>query len=360
MKVLALTDGSVLAASSLDAFDGLLHVDTHVPLAPLPVELHKPDLVVIAFADFPEFGLHPLFMWLERYKLVAKPRVVCLPPEVTKQYSAAVRPFADRVLPLPLSPALMLDTVQRLDSRIPRIRKKGRDETAATAQSTARTLISAFTADEADSQNTVAALDKASDDVCDALDTDGLGMWMDSVAQYHSPTARHSMLVAGLAAQWARLLGVSDKDHRQFTRGALLHDIGKMNVPVSILNKTGPLTEEEETIIRAHPAEGKRILEQVPEPSPLIVELAYCHHEMLDGSGYPRGISGNQIGDMVRCLTIVDAYAGLVDAPAGRKNMTPQEAYARLQTMTEKLDQPLLGAFRAVVDVHGSIQSQAA
>ena len=155
MKVLALTDGSVLAASSLDAFDGLMHVDTHVPLAPLPVDLRKPDIVVIAFAEFPEFGLHPLFLWLERYKLVTKPRVVCLPPEVTKQYSAAVRPFADRVLPLPLPPAMMLDTVQRLDSRIPRIRKQGRNDTAATVQSTARTLIGSFGAERADPQKTV-------------------------------------------------------------------------------------------------------------------------------------------------------------------------------------------------------------
>lgn len=360
MKVLALTDGSVLAASSLDAFDGLMHVDTHVPLAPLPVDLRKPDIVVIAFAEFPEFGLHPLFLWLERYKLVTKPRVVCLPPEVTKQYSAAVRPFADRVLPLPLPPAMMLDTVQRLDSRIPRIRKQGRNDTAATVQSTARTLIGSFGAERADPQKTVAALDKASDDVCEALDTDGLGVWMESVAQYHSPTARHSMLVAGLAAQWARLLGVSDKDHHQFTRGALLHDIGKMNIPLSILDKAVPLSDEEEEVVRQHPTEGKRILEQMCEPNPLIVELAYCHHEYLDGSGYPRGLAGDEIGDMVRCLTIVDTYAGLVDAPSGRKSMAPQEAYAHLQTMTDKLDQPLLGAFRAVVDVHGSLRNRAA
>lgn len=352
MKILALTDGSVKSATALDAFDGRTQVDMHVPLAPLPEFMAKPDIVIMSFVDFPEYGMKPLLEWLEKHELSNKPRILCMPKSVARQFSASVRLFADKLLPLPVRADVMLDAVERMDTRLPEIRKQQRNETAATVQSTARKFLSAFSADNGDSATTVVALSAATKDVCTALDKDGLGSWLTAVDSYHSSTARHCMAVAGFASVWARMLGVKDKDMHLFTRGALLHDIGKMRIPLAILDKEGPLTPEEEAIMRTHPEESKRILEAGDNINPVIIVLAYSHHELLDGSGYPRGLKGNQINDMVHCLTIIDMYAALIDERSYKGAMHPNDAYAYLQSIPEKLDKGLVNAFRPVVDAH--------
>jgi HD-GYP domain-containing protein (c-di-GMP phosphodiesterase class II) len=104
--------------------------------------------------------------------------------------------------------------------------------------------------------------------------------------------------------------------------------------------------------MRTHPEESKRILEAGDNINPMIVDLAYSHHELLDGSGYPRGLKGNQISDMVHCLTIIDMYAALVDERSYNGAMHPNDAYAYLQSIPEKLDKGLVNAFRPVVDTH--------
>jgi HD-GYP domain-containing protein (c-di-GMP phosphodiesterase class II) len=188
--------------------------------------------------------MRPLLEWLEKHELSNKPRILCMPKSVARQFSASVRLFADKLLPLPVRADVMLDAVERMDTRLPEIRKQKRNETAATVQSTARKFLSAFSADNGDTATTVVALSAATKDVCTALDKDGLGSWLTAVDSYHSSTARHCMAVAGFASVWARMLGVKDKDMHLFTRGALLHDIGKMRIPLAILDKAGPLTPE--------------------------------------------------------------------------------------------------------------------
>jgi putative nucleotidyltransferase with HDIG domain len=352
MKILALTDGSVKSATALDAFDGRTQVDMHVPLAPLPSVMAKPDIVIMSYVDFPEYGMKPLLSWLEKHDLAHKPRILCMPKTVVRQFSASVRLFADKLLPLPVRPEVMLDAVERMDTRLPVIRRRQRNESAATAQSTARKFLSAFSSDNGDASSAVVALSAATKDVCSALEEDGLGSWLDEVKNNHSRTARHCMAVAGFASVWARMLGVKDKDLHVFTRGALLYDIGKMRIPLDLLEKTEPLTPEEEAIIATHPQHGKQILEAASGINPIIVEFAYSHHELLDGSGYPRGLKGKEINDMVHCLTIIDTYVSLTTGKGNRPGMHPNEAYAYMQSIPEKLDKGLVAAFRGVVDMH--------
>ncbi len=352
MRILALTDGSVRSATALDAFDGRMSVDLHVSLAPLPQEMMGADLVILAFNDFPSYGMKPLIKWLETHKLAHKPRILCIPRKVSRQYSASLRLFADKMLPLPVRPDVMLDTVQRLDTRMPQLRSQERNETAATVQSTGRKFLSAFSDENTDPESTVVALSAATKEVCAAIEDDGLGNWLEEVNSYHSLTARHCMKVAGLASAWARILGVNDSDLQQFTRAALLHDIGKMAVPLSILDKPAALTPEEREIMKTHAAEGKRILEETGNATPLMIDLAYSHHELLDGTGYPRGLKGNEINHMVHCLTIVDIYTALVDLRPYKAEMSPDDAFAKLLAIPEKLDKDLVAAFRPVVDAH--------
>lgn len=352
MKVLGLTDGSVEALDALAAFDGLMTVNTHVLPNKVPQALREADVVVLALSSFPGNSLNKMVGWLLSQRIEAIPRILCLPPADVARLSSELRAANMKVLTMPVDSEAMLNAVEGLDKRFAKLRSRPRRKSASAVQSLSRTFGGMLGARDADPQKMVSAVSRATDEVTTALDNDGLGEWLDSVASYHSYTARHCMAVAGFAAQWSRAMGVEEGDHRLFTQGALLHDIGKMAVPLSILDKPGRLTDKEFEIIKSHPVESKLILEASADPDPAVIELAYHHHEMLDGSGYPEGLSGSQINDMVRCLTIIDIYSALIDARSYKASMTPYQAYAELQSMKGKLDLDLVGAFKVVVDAH--------
>lgn len=357
MKILALTDGSPQASAALQALDGMIHIDTHVFPAPLPLSLRPPrnklpDVVVIAVEELPGKSIDVLTSWLTRYGLMNKPRVMCMPVAMLATHASVVRTFSEHIVGLPAQPIVVLDHLQAIDIRFQNRRKTPVSPTAASSQALARLFGNAFGNGNNNVVEVVESVAGTTKQVCAALDADGLGEWLGNVANYHSYTARHCMTVAGFAAQWARMLKVTSQDYERFTRAALLHDIGKMNVPLSILDKPGRLSDDERTIIERHPTESKRILEQMPNPDPVVIELAYAHHELLDGSGYPRGLKGDEIGDLVRCMTIVDIYAALTDARAYKESMAPDKAYGILKSMDGKLDMALVGAFAPVVDVH--------
>ena len=113
-----------------------------------------------------------------------------------------------------------------------------------------------------------------------------------------------------LTLQLARTMGLSEAQLVHVRRGALLHDMGKMGVPDSILLKPGPLSAEEWVIMRKHPEYAYEFL------SPIVylhdaLEIPYCHHEKWDGSGYPRGLRGEQIPLAARIFAIVDVWDAL-------------------------------------------------
>jgi PAS domain S-box-containing protein len=123
-------------------------------------------------------------------------------------------------------------------------------------------------------------------------------------------TEDHSVRVIDLTMDLARALGISERDMIHVRRGALLHDIGKMGVPDAILLKPGPLTEEEWRVMRMHPVFAYDLLSNIPFLRPAL-EIPYYHHEKWDGSGYPRGLSEEQIPMAARIFSIVDVWDAL-------------------------------------------------
>jgi PAS domain S-box-containing protein/putative nucleotidyltransferase with HDIG domain len=123
-------------------------------------------------------------------------------------------------------------------------------------------------------------------------------------------TAGHSQRVTQMTVRLARRLGVEGKDLVHIQRGALLHDIGKMGVPDSVLLKRGPLDVEERLLIEQHPVYAYELLSPIDFLRPAI-DIPYCHHEQWDGSGYPRGLSGEQIPLAARIFAIVDVFDAL-------------------------------------------------
>jgi len=124
-------------------------------------------------------------------------------------------------------------------------------------------------------------------------------------------TAGHSERVAELSVKIAKTLGCNDKEIKALQRASFLHDIGKIGIPPSILDKPGKLTPDEYNIIKEHPAIGARILEPIESYADTI-PIVLQHHEHYNGKGYPQGLSGDQITLGARILSIADVYDALI------------------------------------------------
>ncbi len=134
------------------------------------------------------------------------------------------------------------------------------------------------------------------------------------------------------AREMGKLFDVSDSDERALVAGALLHDIGKLAVPEYILNKPGKLTEAEFAKMKIHPTVGGDILRRVNFPYP-VEDIVRYHHEKWDGSGYPKGLTGDAIPLVARIISVVDFYdATRCDRPY-RKGMKREDSLALLESM---------------------------
>jgi putative nucleotidyltransferase with HDIG domain len=143
-------------------------------------------------------------------------------------------------------------------------------------------------------------------------------------------TRGHSERVAELSVHVAEELGVP-YDERRLTRyAALLHDVGKIGVPLCIINKPGPLDDEEFEAIKQHPSIGADILRDIDFLAPAIDIVRY-HHERLDGRGYPHGIGDDQLSDIVRIVTAVDAFDAMTSTRSYRRALSVDDAVAELR-----------------------------
>jgi putative nucleotidyltransferase with HDIG domain len=176
--------------------------------------------------------------------------------------------------------------------------------------------------------------------------------WLTTVGCHHTDTYRHCLFVTGFAVAFAQHLGMREDDQRRLARAALLHDVGKAFVPVSLLDKPGEFTVEEMAEMREHPRRGYDALFAQGGFPPEMLDVVLHHHEFLDGTGYPDGLSGSQISDIVRLTTVVDIYAALVEKRAYRLQFTHAKAFGMMEEMGDKLDQHLLHAFRPVAFGH--------
>jgi len=178
-----------------------------------------------------------------------------------------------------------------------------------------------------------------------AVQEGGLARWLDTVWTHDDATYQHCLLVAGLSAQFALHLGFRHEDQFRFVRAALIHDVGKARIPLEILNKPGRLDAGEMAVMRTHAAIGHEVLLAGGETDPLTLSAVRHHHEMLDGSGYPDGLAGDAIGDMVRLLTICDIYAALTERRPYKEPMPMADAMAILTAMHGRLEARLVQSF---------------
>ncbi|RME87963.1 MAG: GAF domain-containing protein, partial [Anaerolineae bacterium] len=145
-------------------------------------------------------------------------------------------------------------------------------------------------------------------------------------------TEGHTKNVAELTIRLARAMGFEEEQLIHVRRGALLHDLGKIAVPDAILHKPGPLTEEEWEIMRRHPQYVYEFLSSIAYLRPAL-EIPYCHHEKWDGSGYPRGLKGEEIPLAARIFAVADVWDALTSDRPYRKAWPKEKAleYIRQQ-----------------------------
>jgi putative nucleotidyltransferase with HDIG domain len=183
-----------------------------------------------------------------------------------------------------------------------------------------------------------------------AIAEGGIRQWLEVVWTYDEITYQHCLLVTGLAAEFSASLQFASNDQKHVTRAALLHDLGKAKIPLAILNKPGALTGEEAAIMRTHARIGYELLRGHDDYEPELLEVVLRHHELLDGSGYPDGLAGPQINDLVRLVTICDVYAALIERRSYKQAMEPAPAFKILQEMEGKLEGALVRAFAQVAE----------
>jgi HD-GYP domain-containing protein (c-di-GMP phosphodiesterase class II) len=159
-----------------------------------------------------------------------------------------------------------------------------------------------------------------------------------------------SLRSAKLAAETARALKVPEDEVMSIHWAALLHDIGKKDIPESVLQKSGPLNEKEWEMIRRSPKAGEQMLEPVPQLHG-VAKIIRNFHEHFDGGGYPDRLKGDQIPIGAKVLAVADAYTSMIDKRAYRDSRPPQEALQEIQRYSGKhFDPVVVEAFKGVAE----------
>jgi putative nucleotidyltransferase with HDIG domain len=166
-------------------------------------------------------------------------------------------------------------------------------------------------------------------------------------------TARHSAAVARYSREIARAAGCSEDELELVHTAGLLHDLGKFVFPDSILKGAGKLTDEEWEIVKSHPEQGARLVSQIDGYGP-VAEIILAHHERIDGTGYPHGISGEGIPKLSRMISVADTYDVMTARDSYREPVSSEEAIAELRRVSgTQLDAEFVELFVELVDARG-------
>jgi putative nucleotidyltransferase with HDIG domain len=216
---------------------------------------------------------------------------------------------------------------------------------AAEASNSLQSMFSSAALGEPLKTTTIASAGAA---VVDEIEAKGFASWIETVRRHHSQTYQHCLLVTGTAVAFARHLGLSTTDRNRLSFAGMLHDVGKAQIPLPILEKPGPLEQDELAIMRKHPEYGFEALKSTPGLAPDMIDMVLHHHEYLDGSGYPHGLQASDISDLNRIITISDIFGALIERRSYKPPLSSQKAYEILSDMGPKLDKDLMREFRAI------------
>ena len=158
-------------------------------------------------------------------------------------------------------------------------------------------------------------------------------------------TYMHSVAVCALMVSLARQLGLDEEQTRQAGLAGLLHDVGKMMIPLEILNKPGKLTDEEFTIIKSHPSEGYKMLLEGQGVGDIALDVGLHHHEKIDGSGYPDRLTDKQISLFAKMGAVCDVYDAVTSNRPYKNGWEPAESIRKMAEWKGHFDLVVFQAF---------------
>ena len=171
----------------------------------------------------------------------------------------------------------------------------------------------------------------------------------------HDPALhRHSIRVGRLATDYSRFLGMDYERGWNLIEGALLHDVGKICLPVTVLTKPRNLNEEEKRMLALHPVIGAELLSAQGYFAQTVVNIVLRHHERLDGSGYPGGWRKQRTAKLVRVVALCDALCAMTEDRPYEDAWPWEEALDRLQVMSGQYDPEILSVLRSMIVERGT------
>ena len=162
-------------------------------------------------------------------------------------------------------------------------------------------------------------------------------------------TFKHSVDVATISMVIAKKYGMNERQIHEIGISGLLHDVGKSKIPNEVLNKAGRLTDEEFAVMRQHPVLGYRILQGKYNISKDVMMGVLEHHEKIDGTGYPLGLTAEKISPYAKIISVADIYDALVTERPYKEAMTQRDAVERIMAMTNELDITAMRSFMGSV-----------
>lgn len=168
----------------------------------------------------------------------------------------------------------------------------------------------------------------------------------------HEYTYMHSIAVCALMINLARRLKLDEALIRDIGMAGMLHDVGKMAVPDSVLNKAGKLTPREFATVKTHPERGHALLKKSGGVPDIALDVCLHHHERVDGSGYPHGLKGDEISLFARMAAVCDVYDAITSNRSYKDAWTPADALANMIEWRGHFDTAVLGAFIQSIGIY--------
>lgn len=290
-------------------------------------------------------------------KFDAKPVFVF--PTLNSRNIERAKPIAREVLVAPYDKQALSDTIRAICNELVEASWRTLGAKEATALKTSLVGFgSMMRATARGEQMPLTEISNACENIQKGIVDSSVDRWLGALRDHHDSTFRHCMFVCGSLSYFAHSLGIGGVDLKELTLGGFLHDTGKARVPHAILDKAGNLDPEEWKIMKSHVDHSRDILSHEQGLDPRIVAMAAYHHEKLDGTGYPEGLSGSQINDHVRLTAISDVFSALIEPRAYKDPMSNEAALEMMLGFKGHLDQGLVRRFREFM--LDSLQSAAA
>ncbi len=165
-------------------------------------------------------------------------------------------------------------------------------------------------------------------------------------------TYLHSVAVCGLMVSLARQMGLGDAEQREAGLAGLLHDVGKMQMPLEVLNKPGALTDAEFDVMRSHPLRGWELLRDGAKVPASALDVCLHHHEKIDGTGYPHKLAGEQISVLARMGAVCDVYDAITSTRPYKNAWDPAGSLQRMSQWKGQFDPAIFQAFVKSIGIY--------